>query len=288
MAVSPQSAALRSAPGYAPRPSVQTAFPAPVPQIPSLPQLPQLDDARAPNAVSRQLLANQLGQIPQLGNARLTNIRAGAQQALAGYGGWKFREDDPSTAEREDMLVEFDAGMGLGEREKQAVRGVRAAMNARGALYSSETNQNIGQAVQRLQDEARAIVNQYAAAVNDELTNQANQASQITAQWAQLYGQDALYLAENPPPPPDPLAGLPRAADDSPIVGRYEQYPNLDVLRARYPGYPLGVRRTGDGMYVVVIGTGGAQPPQPGQRPRQTQAQRNQRTRARARREEGR
>lgn len=288
MAASPQSAAFRSAPGYAPRPKVQTAFAAPVPSIPSLPQVPQIDDARAPNAVSRQLLANQLSQIPQLGNARLTNLRSSAQQALAGYGGWKFRDDDPSTAEREDLLVEFDAGMGLGEREKQAVRGVRAAQNTRGTLYSSFANQNIGQAVQRLQDEARAIVNQYAAAVNEELSNQANQASQITAQWAQLYGQDALYLAENPPPPPDPLAGLPRAADNSPIIGRYDAYPNLDVLRARYPGYPLGVRRAGDGTYVVVIGTGGAQPPPPGQRPKQTQAQRDQRTRARARREEGR
>lgn len=260
MPVSPQSAALRSAPGYAPRPSVQSVFAPNFPQMPQLPQLPQLDDARAPNAVGRQLLANQLGQLPQLGNARLTNLRAGAQQALAGYGGWKFREDDPNTPEREDLLVDFDAGMGLGEREKAAIRGVRDATPV-GMLYSSFSNRNIAQAVQRLQDEARAIVNQYAAAVNEELNNQANQASQIIAQWAQLYGQDSLYLAENPPPPPDPLAGLARAADNSPIIWQGSSYPNLDTLRARYPGYPLGVRKTGDGKYVVVIGTGGAQPP---------------------------
>ena len=288
MAVSPQSAAMRSAPGYAPRPSPTRVVTPSAPPVPQLPQLPQLDDARAPNAVSRQLLANQLGQLPQLNNARLTNIRAGAQQALAGYGGWKFREDDPSTPQREDLELEFDAGLGLGEREKTAVRGVRAQMAARGGLYSSETNQNMAQAVQRLQDEARAIANQYASAIMEEQTSYANQVSQITAQWAQLYGSDSLYLAENPPPPPDPLAGLARAADDSPIIGRYDAYPNLDVLRARYPGYPLGVRKTGDGKYVVVIGSGGAQPPQPGQRPSQTQAQRNQRTRATARREEGR
>ena len=282
MDVSPQSAALRSAPGYAPRPAQQSAFTPVVPTIPTLPQVPQIDDARAPNALGRQLLVNQLGQLPQLSNARLTNIRAGAQQALAGYGGWKFRDDDPNTAEREDLLVDFDAGLGLGEREKTAVRGVRSAENMRGTLYSSFANQNIGQAVQRLQDEARAIVNQYAASINDELTNYANQTSQIVGQWTQLYGQDAMYLAENPPPPPDPMAGLARASDDSPIIGRYQQYPNLDVLRARYPGYPLGVRQAGDGSYVVVIGAGAAQPPQPGQQRRRPGAL------ATARRQEGR
>lgn len=196
-----QASALRSQPGYVARPST-TSYTPPTFTAPSLPTLPAIDDARAPNAATRTWLGQQLGQLPGLLNPRLTNIRAGAQQALAGYGGWKFREDDPSTPEREDLILDFNGNAGPGEREKQAIRGEQSAANARGMLSSSFANQNVGNALQRLSLEAQQLANQYAKSILDEQTSYASQVAQITGQWTSLYGQDSQWLMEHPPPPP--------------------------------------------------------------------------------------
>lgn len=274
MAVSAQSAALRAAPGYV-KPVSTTSFTPPTFQTPSLPSVPAIDDARAPNSAMRAWLGQQLGQLPASYNANLTNIRTNAKQALAGYGGWKFREDNPNTPEREDLVLDFDGSSGLGEREKAAVRGVRAQQNASNMLYSSFTNQNIGTAVQRLNLEAQQIANQYASSLLQQHTDYANQVSQITGQYLSLYGQDSQWLLENPPPTPepqqspvaaaaaqDPYAAWPaKAADNSPIIWKGKNWPNLQTLQAQHPGQQLGVRQAGDGSYVVVIGTGGAKKP---------------------------
>ena len=195
------SSSLRSRPGYVRRAST-TSYTPPTFATPTLPTLPQIDDARAPHAAERTWLGQQLGQLPGLVNPRLTNIRAGAQQALAGYGGWKFRQDDPSTPEREDLILDFDGNARPGEREKQAVRQEQSAANARGMLESSFANQNVGQALQRLSLEAQQIANQYAKSILDEQTSYASQVAQITGQWVNLYGQDSQWLMDNPPPPP--------------------------------------------------------------------------------------
>jgi hypothetical protein len=199
------SSSLRSTGGRGRRAST-TAYTPPSFTAPALPTLPSIDDGRLPDGgAGRAWIGQQLGQLPGLVNPRLTNIRAGAQQSLAGYGGWKFREDDPSTPEREDLILDFDGNAGPGEREKQAVRGEQNATNARGMLESSFTNQNIGQALQRLSLEAQAIANQYAKAILDDQTSYANQVSQLTGQWVGLYGSDSAWLLENPPPtPPNP------------------------------------------------------------------------------------
>lgn len=261
MAVAAQSAALRSSPGFLARPATTTIAP-PTYTPPAMPTLPAIDDSRAPNAAARAWIGQQLGQQPQMLAAQEQSIRNRAQQALAGYGGWSFAKDDPNTPQDESLNLSFDAGAGLGEREKVAVRGVRNQANASGMLYSSFTNQNIGNAVQKLSLEAQQIANQYASDLNAATNSSYNSASRLIGQWTQLYGTDAQYLTDNPPPAPDPLAGLPAApGDGSPIVGRYDQYPDLNVLRARYPGYPLGVRQTGKNQYVVVIGAGAAAPP---------------------------
>jgi hypothetical protein len=195
------SSSLRSRPGYGQRAST-TAYKPPTFATPTLPTMPQIDDARAPGAASRAWLGQQLGQLPGLVNPRLTNIRAGAKQGLAGYGGYKFREDNPDTPEREDLILDFDGKAGPGEREKQAVRGEQNAANARNMMESSFTNQNIGQALQRLSLEAQQVANQYAKAILDEQTSYASQVAQITGQWVSLYGSDSQWLMENPPPPP--------------------------------------------------------------------------------------
>jgi hypothetical protein len=196
------TSSLRQSPGYGARPSANPGYRPPSFATPTLPQLPQIDDARAPGAASRAWLGQQLGQLPGLVNPRLTQIRAGAQQALAGYSGYKWGTDDPNTPEREDLYLDPDSSGKPGERDKQAIRGEQNAANARGMLESSFTNQNIGQAVQRLSLEAQAIATQYAKAIQDEQTSYASQVAQITGQWVSLYGSDSQWLMENPPPPP--------------------------------------------------------------------------------------
>jgi hypothetical protein len=196
------TSSLRQSPGYARRAST-TAYTPPTFAMPNLPPMPTLaGDARAPGYTERTWLGQQLGQMPGLMNPRLTQARAGAQQALTGYGGWKFREDNPSTPEREDLVLDFDGNAGPGEREKQAARGEQNAANARGMLESSFANQNVGQALQRLSLEAQQVANQYAASIKDIYDSTYAQAAQITGQIANLYGQDSAWMVDHPPPPP--------------------------------------------------------------------------------------
>ena len=95
MAVSAQSAALRSTPGYVPGASTTTVKPITY-TPPTMPTLPAIDDARAPNAAARAWIGQQLGQQPAQLAAQEQSIKAGAKQALAGYGGWSFGQDNPN------------------------------------------------------------------------------------------------------------------------------------------------------------------------------------------------
>ena len=198
---SAQSAAFRSPAGFAQRPSFTPTFPA-YPAMPTMPAVPQIDEARAPNAVGRQILSGQLTDLGNQQNAAFTGIRAGAKQALAGYGGWQFSEDDPNTPQREDLLLGFDSKAGMGEREKGAYRGQRDQANAAGMLESSFANQNIASAIQRVSLEAQAIANQYATSINATASNFSREAANVVSRWADLYGADSTWLAQNPPPTP--------------------------------------------------------------------------------------
>ncbi len=201
---SAQSGALRSMPGYVARPSSTAVTPV-VPSLAGLPTVPTLArDAAAPNYIGRNLLANQLASLTGQQAGDLTTIRAGAKQALAGYGGYGFQVDDPTTPQNEGLNLNYDSSKGMGQREIQAAAGARNNANAAGMLESSFANQNIASAVQRTSLEAQQVANQYAQAVNQTLTSYANQAAQIAFQWAGLYGQDALWQVDNPPPPPPP------------------------------------------------------------------------------------
>lgn len=200
---SAQSIGLTQRPGYTTRPTATGSYGANYPTLPTLPELPTLErDASTPNFLNRQLVSNQLGALSAQQNTAFTGARANAKQALAGYGGYRFREDDPNTPQREDLLLEYDPNAGMGEREKASYRGQRDAANAAGALESTFANQNIAAAVQRTSLEAQAIANQYAAQVNDIATNYANQGASLIGQFAGYYGQDAAWLIDNPLPAP--------------------------------------------------------------------------------------
>lgn len=260
---SAQSASLRYTPGFAkpapaPAPANPIVFTTPA-TLPAVAPLP--GDASLPGYTSRSILAGELAPAASQHDINLAGLHNSTQQALAGYSGYKFG-DDPSTPEHEDANhLYFDAGAGLGERDKLAIKGVNNAANAGGMLYSSFTNQNIGQAIQQLSLEAQRIATQYASAVNAENTSYGNNVASITSQWAGLYGSDSAWAIEHPPPTPDPTASLPKAADGSPIISQGPDFPDVQAIQNRYPGYQIGVRRAGDGSYIAVIGPGSAPKP---------------------------
>lgn len=211
MARSAQSAAFAAVPGFRPG-TASTVVTPPMPVFSGFPQLPAIDDARAPNAPMRAFLGQQLAPLAQQNQARLTGIQAQAKLGLAGYGGWKFGNDDASTPAREDLNLSFDPNEGPGEREKQAVRDTRAQFAKQGALYSSQANQNIASAVQRLSLEAQQVALQYSNSLYQQSTDYANQVAGLSGQWTSLYGQDAAWLMQNPPPPPPPPIAAPAPA----------------------------------------------------------------------------
>ena len=241
---SPFSATLRSRPQYA-LPAGPVAPAPPAITAPTIPALPQLDDARAPNALGRQMLTQRLTNLPGLYNPQLTGMRDQAREALAGYGGWTFRDDDPSTAEREDLAVPTrDPAQGLGAREQQAVLAQRAGAAARGILDSSFANKAVGAALGQLNEEAKSIVRQYAAGVNQIIDNQRTETTDIISDLVRLYGEDARYLADNPPPKPWSVADLPpipgvNAPAVAPVVDAPPGYTaHGDTLHQNVPSTP--------------------------------------------------
>ena len=284
------SQALQAAPGYGARTSTPAPTSAPLNfSMPTLPKVTPLEgEARAPGYTARQLIGSN---IQGLSAQYMPQIRAANQYlqgALRGYGGWRFRADDPNTSQDESLEAPtFDPNAGPGVRERQAAMRARGQAAASGMLYSTAAEQNIGLAMQQVSEEARAQVMQYATTVGNILEGWRSQANSYAAQFAQLYGEDSVWLAQNPlsPPPPPPaapvqqpvpvgalpsdarpaqagwqqassatlaaLAALPTAGG-LPRIGVYDNYPNLAALRARYPGVEIDVRRAGNGKYVAV------------------------------------
>lgn len=144
----------------------------------------------------------QPGYVPGL-NERVANqlglARNNARDALRGFGGISFRQNDPSTPNvDESLMVDYQPDK-LGTRERQAVLGARAAANARGMLSSGFGDQMIGSALQRVGEEARAIVNQYSSQINqiaNENFDPLRGTAATTLQQIQgLYGADTQWQA---------------------------------------------------------------------------------------------
>lgn len=205
---SARSSAMRSTPGYVVRPTVSA--PAPVFSLPQIPNVPQIDDARAPRAYLRDHIARNV--LPSLAGRyapAFTQSRENARARLAGYGGVTFRDDDPNTPEREDLSVNFDPNAPLGQREKNAVDTERDQANMRGLASSSFANRAIGGALTRMNEEKRAIVNQFSSEINAVIEAQATEATSHITDWMRLYGEDSRWLVDNPPPAPPDLSVAP-------------------------------------------------------------------------------
>jgi hypothetical protein len=245
---SAQSMALRSVPGYAPKPAVSAAYSPTYPTTPDIPAAPDYGGRTNPATAGRQQwITTQLGSLPGKYAPILGASKAQAKAGLAGYGGWSFKTDDPSTPQDESLLLEYDPSKGLGEKEKQAVQGEDAGANARGLLSSSFRNKAVGAALQRMNEQARAVVNQYAAQIASTLGQQQSERSQLTGELVSLFGEDAAYFAENPIKPPDWMAPAGTVGD---VWAGYHQ-PDENGLKQMYPGMTFSYRTDPDGRVVV-------------------------------------
>lgn len=259
MATSAFSASLRALPAFTPGPAMKPITP-PSMVMPAMPTLPKIDDARAPNAVGRDWLNQRLANLPGKYNPMLTDVRTGAQHALAGLGGWTWQNDNPATPEREDLAVPTkDPNAALGARETSAVWDQRFAANARGLLDSSFANKAVGSALLKLNEEAKSVVNQYATGIKNVIAGQQAETTDIITDLTKLYGEDARWLADNPPPKPPDWMAPPGTVGD--VWAGYHQ-PNADELAAMYPGMVFSYRTDPDGRIVATARP--APPPPPG------------------------
>lgn len=253
------SASLRALPAYTPGPAMKPVTP-PAMVMPQMPTLPKIDDARAPNAVGRDWLNQRLANLPGKYNPMLTDVRTGAQHALAGLGGWTWQDDNPDTPEREDLAVPTkDPNAALGARETAAVWDQRAAANARGLLDSSFANKAVGSALLKLNEEAKAVVNQYAAGIKQVISAQQGETTDIITDLTRLYGEDSRWLAENPPPKPPDWVAPPGTVGQ--VWSGYHQ-PDTEALMGMFPGLNFEYRNEPDGR-ITVIGHPKPAPPAP-------------------------
>ena len=144
----------------------------------------------------------EAGYVPGL-NERVGRMfgdaRNTTRDALRGYGGVSFRNDDPSTPNVDESLMMDYQPDQLGSRERQAVLGARAQANARGMLSSGFADQQVGAALQRVGEEARQIVNQYSAQINQIANQYLDPLTGVGATTLQqiqsLYGADTQWAA---------------------------------------------------------------------------------------------
>jgi len=146
------------------------------------------------NYAQRKQIMDQLGQtgntsIYQNFLKNLGSRRDTARAALMGYGGISFKGDDPSTPQDESLEIKQETGL-AGTKERAAAQGATAAGAATG-LRGRARQMMIGAALQRVSNEARAVINQYAADVNTMSDEFKGRQDAIIGQWNTLYGSDA-------------------------------------------------------------------------------------------------
>jgi hypothetical protein len=210
--------------------------------------------------VAEKELLRRGGSLGQKYAPQKTAQIGGTRGRLKRYGGYQVNDDGSVNEQRA-------ANGQAGQAYREAYQEGTSAANSRGMLESSFAAKTVGAAWGRLSQEAQDIVTQHAVTFNQILMAEGAEFDEINVGLMQLYGDEAQWMLDNPPPLPDPPAaassgaGSATAKDGANIVWKGSGYPNLQSLQARHPGQQLGVRRAGDGSYVVVLGSGGASPP---------------------------
>lgn len=174
---------------------------------------------------------------------------ASTKLGLTGLGNYKTG-DNPNTPEVEtDAIYREDTR--LGDRETQAVKGADNAANARGMMFSSFRDKNVGDALGRLSREANQVLTQYATDLKKLEGDKLGEQEGLYNALETLYGDEADYLKENPPPPPEtPETTQPAPAGSTPagivrdgesFVWRGAAKPNLKSLEKKHPGMKFRV-----------------------------------------------
>ena len=138
-----------------------------------------------------------MDQLAQTGNTsiyqnflkNLGSRRDTARAALMGYGGISFKGDDPSTPQDESLEIKQETGL-AGTKEVAGAQGATSAAASSG-LRGRARQMMVGAALQRVSNEARAVINQYASDVNSMSTQFKDRQDELIGRWNTLYGSDA-------------------------------------------------------------------------------------------------
>lgn len=125
---------------------------------------------------------------------QMGTARDNAKAASAGFGGIKWVPDDPNTPQDESLTPQYDPNS-IGKNERGAVQGGQQQANARGMMYSSFGDQMVGAALQRVGEQARGVINQYAGQLNTIATQAQSTAATYLGSLGSLYGSDAQEYA---------------------------------------------------------------------------------------------
>lgn len=177
----------------------------------SLPNAPQLPGG-FPGIYQPQLdtLSQRFGGLGGIFNPQRAGARAGAQDALAGIGGFSFKQDDPNTPEDESLVLQQDTNAALGQRQIDAVNQTRWAQNARGMLDSSQTSDRVGEALGNIGRFALGIARQYQGQLDQIAANEDQAAQGIIGDYQNVVSQGTAWALDHPPavsvPPTAPIA----------------------------------------------------------------------------------
>lgn len=195
-----------------------------------------------PGYARRAQLLGELGTGPGSIAARYADLMQARQTRIAaamrGYGGVSFRQDDPNTPENESLSPVYESGQ-MGQNERDAAKQAQAAAATRGIQYSSGGEQLIGAALQRVSNEARQMIDQYAGDLNQLATGQLTDQTNALNQYTSLYGTDAASMIDTR------QAAADAAGSQEPTVQRFDTKPNVDTNQ-------YNVVQGGDGAYYTL------------------------------------
>lgn len=197
--------------------------------------------------------AGYLGKIDRLASKNdgkryqsTTNLRAG----LTGYNRYSVADNGE---------VKFDSMKDEGTLER---REYRMAMDQAGG-ESTFAARRVGEAIGKLHVQAQQMINQHRGTFNDLVNEESNEYDDILGDLTKLWGDEASYLIEEPPP--DIVSGLAPGLNGDPNsapakLWHGKQRPNRETLQrtfdqlyggGKYSMEDYEVRRHGDGSYGV-------------------------------------
>jgi len=152
--------------------------------------------AGTPGEANRAYLASLLGLIPGRTATQMGIARNNAKDATRGFGGINWQPDNPATPNVDESLMVNYQPDAMGKNERSAVISARAQAAAHGILNSSESDQMVGSGLQRVGEQARAIINQYSGQINTIAAGADAQSQALIGQITTAYGTDAAYEAQ--------------------------------------------------------------------------------------------